>query len=51
MNAMPMPKSIIQKYDRVLHACADLLLEKEKSQEKNLKHCSMVNKQNGKSGK
>ena len=23
-------KSIIQKYDRVLHACADLLLEKEK---------------------
>ena len=45
-------KSIIQKYDRVLHACADPFAgERKKSQEKNLKHCSMVNKQNGKSGK
>ena len=29
-------KSIIQKYDRVLHACADLLLEKEKNHKRRI---------------
>ena len=33
-------KSIIHEYDHVLHACAELLLEKEKDfQRKSLKRC------------
>ena len=44
-------KSIIQKYDRVLHACADLLLEKEKITREEFEALFDGNKQNGKSGK
>lgn len=34
-------KEIIQKYNHVLESCADLLLEKRRSREKNLVHCLM----------
>ena len=32
-------KSIIHEYDHVLHACAELLLEKKRFPEKSLKRC------------